>query len=91
MSEQQTKPLTYQGRCAIQAFKHSAYALGAIALGHGKNAAAHTKAASLWGALAVYAAGLVRFGRVPQWLLDATWVEPIDHMDDLPDGFEEAN
>jgi hypothetical protein len=30
--------------------------------------------------LSMYVAGVVALGRVPQWLVDAMWVEPHDPM-----------
>lgn len=67
---------SYQQRAAVRALQHSAMALGCLALGDFRAAGIHTKASALWSSLAVYAASIVRLGRVPQWLLDAMWVEP---------------
>jgi hypothetical protein len=74
------RPLAYQARCAIQAFKQTAYAFGALALGHAKSAAMHGAAATAWGALATYVAAEVKLGRIQQWMIDAMWVEPYDPM-----------
>lgn len=67
---------TYQHRAAVHALQHSAAALGFAALGNFEAAGLHAKASALWGSLAAYAATIVRLGLVPQWLLDAIWVEP---------------
>lgn len=73
--------LHYQDRCAIQALKQSAYAIGAMALGNVKSAAAHGAAATAWGALAKSVAASVKAGLVKQWMIDALWIEPLDYLD----------
>lgn len=75
---QAERPLTYQARCIIQAFKQAAYALGALALGHGKSAALHGAASTAWAALSTSIATAVKLGRIKQEEIDALWVEPYD-------------
>lgn len=68
--------MTYQARAAVRALAHTAYALGCTALCDLKGAAAHAAAATAWAALSTYVAGIVKLARVPQWAIDAMWVEP---------------
>ena len=76
MSDEQKQPLTYQAKAMVQALMHGAYSLGCVALGDIKGSFAHTKAAAAWAALAVYAEAAVKLGKIPQWFMDAMWVEP---------------